>query len=770
MARRTDDTTPSVSTAHPQRRSRITEARGYHPRARTAAEAPASPSKPAGPMKAAGPTKADAPASRPDLRLVATDAPAKRSTDAPAKRSTDAPATRTTARGTSGKAATTAGSSVRATASRANVRAVPRPTQRDAGAEHDHLEDEVDEPASRARAARAANAARRSERPTPRTLGPRTQQDGSGADRRPRPATPRLADSQKRLRVGTVLILALFLLIGGRLVQIQLTDAKQWAADGLNQRIEEIQLPAPRGSILDRNGSLLAGSADARYVFADPGLVKDPAGTAAKLVKLLGVPASELLPKLTPHRRDDGTEVRFEYLARGVPVAIGDAVTALGLDGIRVERDESRRVPGHDLAANLIGFTGRDLNGLAGLEAAYEELLAGVDGSRMFEIGQRDGEVNLDHEIPGGFNQTTPARPGSSIQLTIDRDLQYEVQRILGAKMSAVKADMGAAVVLDVRTGEVLAQASYPFYDAANPLAFKASNRVDNASGFVVEPGSVHKGIVFAACLQEGIITPTSTLRVPPTIVKGDEEFEDTHYHSNPTLTMPAILAWSSNVGTITLADKLGAQKLYEYQRAFGLGDLTGEGLPGESGGLVQPPENWSETSHGSVPIGHGVSVTPLQMAAVYAAIANGGTWVQPHLLKATIAPDGTVTPNGDVPSRQVISAQNATDLRTMLEAVVTMEGATGRTAAVDHYRVAGKTGTGRVIKNGAPVPGEVASFIGMAPADAPRFVIAVFAHTPGGGGGTIAGPAFADMMQYTLLHYRVAPTGTPPPRFRAHP
>ncbi|MCI0690106.1 MAG: hypothetical protein L0Y54_23145, partial [Sporichthyaceae bacterium] len=363
---------------------------------------------------------------------------------------------------------------------------------------------------------------------------------------------------------------------------------------------------------------MLAGSAEARFVFADPGLVEDPEETADALVQVLGLPRSELLPKLVAHSRDDGTPVRFEYLARGVTVTTGQAVSALGLAGIGVRRDESRVVPGHDLAANLVGFTGRDLTGLAGLEASYDELLRGVDGQRRFEIGQPDGEVSLDHEIPGGYREETPAHPGSSLVLTIDRDLQFEVQRILGAKMRQVGASVGAAVVLDVRTGEVLAQASYPFFDAANPLAYQASQRGDVAATLALDPGSVHKAIVMAACLQEGVIGPDDSVLVAPSITKGGVRFTDTHYHARPTrMTLPGILAWSSNVGTIMLADRLGAQKLYEYQRAFGLGEATAVGLPGESTGLVRPPSLWSGSSYGSIPIGMGVSVTPLQMAAV---------------------------------------------------------------------------------------------------------------------------------------------------------
>jgi cell division protein FtsI (penicillin-binding protein 3) len=251
---------------------------------------------------------------------------------------------------------------------------------------------------------------------------------------------------------------------------------------------------------------------------------------------------------------------------------------------------------------------------------------------------------------------------------------------------------------------------------------------------------------------------------------KGDTTYTDTHVNNPPRkMTLPGILAYSSNVGTIGLADRLTAQKLYNYQRAFGLGDMTGEGLPGESPGLVQPPANWSASSYGSVPIGHGVSVTPLQMAAVYAAIANGGVYVQPHLVKAVVAPDGTSTPSKAAPTRTVISAENAAVLRTMLEAVVTVKDATGVSAAVDNYRVAGKTGTGKLIQNGKTVAGDVGSFVGMAPADAPRYVIAVFAHTLGGNGGPVAGPAFSEMMSYTLRHYKVAPTGAPVPTFHVY-
>jgi cell division protein FtsI (penicillin-binding protein 3) len=702
---RADKETLSRTEKGPQRPSRITEARGYHPRGRTVGEPDSADP---------GPT-----AGRPNLRLVTgtgTPTPRRRTTPPAAGPSTSD--TRTAARTT-----------------------------------------------ARTPAARAA-AVRRSDRRRLVTVA----SGGSARRDAPRVELPKLANPNQRLRATLALVLVVLVVLGGRLVQFQFTDGAAYAAAGLSLRLQPVDLPAPRGSIMDRNLAVLAGSNEARYVFVDPALVKDPAAVVDALSPILGIPRSDLLPKVTPHTYDDGTAARFEYLARGITVPMGNAVSALKIAGIGVRRDETRLVPGHDLAANLIGYTGSDLTGLGGLEESYNDLLRGVDGKRTYEIGQPDGPVDLDQEIPGGYHEETPARPGSSLVLTIDRDLQFEIQRMLGAKMQQEKASVGAAVVLDVRTGEVLAQASYPFFDAANPFASDPADRGDNASGYVVEPGSVHKGIVFAACLQQGVVAPTDALLVPTSITKGSTTFTDTHWHRTPNLTLPEILAWSSNVGTIELADKLGPDKLYQYQRAFGLGDKTDEGLPGESGGLVQPPANWSPDSHGSIPIGHGVSVTPLQMAAVYATIANGGVYVEPHLVKSIVAPDGTVTPTRAPTTRRVISAENAATLRTMLEAVVTADGGTGHSAAIADYRVAGKTGTGREIQNGQPIPGEVGSFVGMAPADAPRYVIAVFTHTPGGEGGAVAGPAFSEMMNFTLLHYAVAPTGTPLPTFHFDP
>jgi cell division protein FtsI (penicillin-binding protein 3) len=574
-------------------------------------------------------------------------------------------------------------------------------------------------------------------------------------------------DQRRRLRLGTVLALTVFATIGIRIVTMQFTESPAFAEKGLETRLDRIDLPAPRGAIYDRGGAVLAHSVEARYVAVDPELVTDLPKTAAALEPLIAVPKSELLAKMAKRKQPGGGASRFEYLARGVDISVGQRVEALKLAGVIVDRDERREVPGQDLAASIIGFTSPDLNGLEGLEARFDELLRGVDGKRVFEVGQG----SLDAEIPGGYNRETKAQPGSSLQLTIDRDLQYMVQKTLAARMGQAKAYTGAAVVLDVRTGEVLAQASYPTYDAAQPLKSKPESREDTATSFVVDPGSVHKAITIGAALQEGAVKPGDTFMVGPNVLKGDQRFKDTHTNWTPKrMSIPGILAYSSNVGTIAIADKLGKEKLYEYQKKFGLGAATGVGVPGEAAGALLPPEEWSGSAYGSVPIGHSVAVTPLQMAAAYAAIANDGTWVQPHLVKETIAPGGKRTAAAPPATRQVISPENARELRLMLEAVTSVKGATGVHAAVDGYRVAGKTGTGSRVVNGNYVSGAVASFVGMAPAENPRYVIAVFAHTPAGGGGEVTAPAFHDMMKYALTHFGVPTSSGKPPKFVVYP
>lgn len=544
-------------------------------------------------------------------------------------------------------------------------------------------------------------------------------------------------------------VLVLFAVIGGRLVQIQGLDGTAYAAEAQQLRARSVILPAQRGEILDRFGAVLARSIDARAVYADPQFVVDPAGTATRLSGRLGVRAEVLFEQLT-------RPGRFVYLKRGLTPVEAGRVTELKLPGIGIERESQREVPGHDLAANVIGFVGRDGTGLAGIESRYDSVLRGKDGVRHYQV-TRNGQP-----MPNQVDPQVRARPGATLQLTIDRDLQYVAQQSLSARMRQTKAYSGSAVVLDAHTFQVLAMASYPGYDAANPGGSPAAARGNSAVTSVVEPGSIHKAVTIASALQAGAFSEDTSLLVPPTIRVGGKTFRDTHPHGTVGITLMGILAQSSNVGTIMIADKLGAQGLYDGQRRFGLGAKTGVGFPGESAGIVAPPAEWSGPSHGGIPIGLGVAVTPLQMAVVYATIANDGVRLAPTLVRGTRDTDGHFTPAPPPKSTRVLSPHVAEVMRTNLSAV-TSKHATGKTAAVPGYVVAGKTGTGQRVENGRYVSGNVASFIGMAPASNPKYVVAVFVHAPGGMGGAVAGPVFREVMAYTLRHYRVPPEGRAP-------
>ncbi|AEV82653.1 penicillin-binding protein [Actinoplanes sp. SE50] len=602
---------------------------------------------------------------------------------------------------------------------------------------------------------------------------------GSGPGReparrlRPVPAEPpKLANSTRRLRLGTILALSLFTMIGIRLVVLQVATSPAEVdklVDLRNDRMHSIKLPAARGSILDRDGNILANSVEARYIFADPSnprLQNDIPGTAAALARLLGVPASKLAASMQP-KMVDGKASQFSYLARGVDVSVANQIEALKKPGIYTHADERRELPGKDLAANLIGFIGDDQHGLEGLEARYDDLLHGTDGMWVFE----SGKGKLDGPIAGGYQQETPAKPGGSLQLTINSFTQWNAQHILDAEAERNHATVAGAVVLDVKTGEILAQASYPYYNAAKALEYQPSDRIDVPTAVVTDPGSTHKAFVIGAALQEGLITPDSTVEVAPAIVEGGKTFNDSHVQPKGSrLTIAGILAYSSNVGTIQIGSRLGKDKIYEYQQKFGLGKATGEGMPGEAPGELLAPQNWSGSAKGSVPIGHSVSATLVQMAAGYGAIANDGVYIQPHLIKATVSgTDHTTTPAPAPETHRVLDAKIAAELRTLMETVVEDSEGTGVKAQVPGYRVAGKTGTGKMVVDGEYTSHNASSFVGMAPAENPRYVVAVAMDVAKGTGGEVAAPAFAQIMSDTLLRNSVPPSTTKPPTFKIH-
>jgi cell division protein FtsI (penicillin-binding protein 3) len=569
-----------------------------------------------------------------------------------------------------------------------------------------------------------------------------------------------LANQRRRLRATFAVITVLLVVLAGRLVQLQGLDASAYAAEGQSQRLRKVSLPAQRGQIVDRNGVALAIEQEARTVFADPKLVKDADANAAKLAPVIDRPVAELAQLMRK-------KSRFVVLAKTVDVAVARQVSELDLPGIGSLPRARRVYPNGALAASVVGFVGEEGAGLGGIEYALNSTLTGTDGEMVVE---RDTKGRV---IPAAERHVRRPVTGSSVQLTIDRDIQWMAQQTLAGAVRRYRAQGGHIIVLDVRTGEVLALASAPTFDPNQPAAAAAGALSNGALSNVYEPGSVNKVITAAAALDTGLLTPDSTVVVPPKIKVADKTFRELHHSRTRELTFRGVLAKSSNVGTISIAQRMGKHTIYDYLRRFGLGAKTGIGLPGESAGLLPPADKWSGSQVGNVPIGHGVSGTALQMAEVYATVANGGIRVAPRLVMGTRDAEGRLTPPPASQRTRVVSAKTARQLTGMLEHVIG-PGGTAPTAAIDGYRVAGKTGTARRVgANGRYETGKyISSFIGFAPADAPQLVVEVVLDRPAAGyyAGTVATPAFRDVMSFALAARRVPPTGRPAPRGKLSP
>lgn len=567
----------------------------------------------------------------------------------------------------------------------------------------------------------------------------------------------------RRLTAGFVAVAALLTVVGGRLVQLQGVDGQQLAKAAEDQRLRSFTVPALRGQILDRDDNPLAYSVDVRDIVADPHLVKDPAATAHQLSQLLGVPEGQLRTQLSK------TGTRNVMLARGLAPAKASEVLDAGLVGIFSQTDSQRLYPGHTVAANVIGFAGRDGTGLAGIEQEFNAQLAGTDGELVAEGGS-GGQL-----IPGTVHSQTVAVPGSTVQLTLDQDLQYVTQSTLDNAVQRSGARGGQAVVLDVHTGQVLALAVTPTFDAqaAQDGTVGRSTQLDNPGvSTVFEPGSVNKVVTFAAALESGKIDPRTVLEVPGSIKIADRVVHDAWSHGLVKYTATGVVGKSSNVGTLMIAQRLGPQTFDDYLRKFGLGSKTGIELPNESPGLLLPLNRWSGSTFGNLPIGQGIGMTILQMAGMYQAVANNGLRITPRVVESVTAPDGTRSVPVPASSVQVISPQTAKTLRYMLEAVVQAKGGTAPSAAIDGYLVAGKTGTAQ-----QPDPqcgcysdsNYWATFAGMAPADNPQLVVGIMIDSPRGGlhGGAVAAPTFHQIMTYALKQRAIPPTGAPVPTFQ---
>ena len=540
---------------------------------------------------------------------------------------------------------------------------------------------------------------------------------------------------ERRIGLLFALFLGLFGIALVRGVWLSTVDGGQLHQRADAQQAETVHISARRGTITDRNGVELAVSEDSVTVFADPKIVKDPAGTAARLAPLIGVPYTQLLAELS--NRSHG----FVYLARKVPISSGAAVQRLKIAGIATTTEPRRVYPQGTLAAQLLGSVGTDNFGLSGIEQSLERRLHGTDGMRRI--------VNDALGQPVSIVDEKRAVPGHDVRLTIDAAIQQRTESVLAGVGAAYSPKGATALVLNPQTGEILALANWPTFDPSHPTSAAAMQ--DRAVESSYEPGSTFKAVTVSGALQDGLITPDSAFTLPPTLQVADRTISDAEPRGTETMTVGQILARSSNIGAVTIGMRLGATRFDSWVRRFGFGSSTGIDVPGEAAGIVPHPAQYSGSSMGNLPMGQGLAVTPIQMAAAYEAVADGGVIHRPHVIASDPAP-----------ARRVISTQTSHEIGTMLEGVLG-PGGTAPEAAVPGYTLAGKTGTAQKVD---PATGTyshtkyVASFIGFAPERHPRLLVAVMVDEPQGAiyGGSVAAPAFEKIASFALSYLRIPP------------
>ncbi len=577
--------------------------------------------------------------------------------------------------------------------------------------------------------------------------------------------TPRSHDGRRgapqfRLRFGLIVIAVVLSFFGARLVQLQGIDPNSYAAMAAAEGVQEVDLPAARGDILDRNGLPLADSIHGKMVVADPDLTRDDAPAIATLLsQRLNV---DYFKTLTALRADS----RYEYIDRRVPSTLATDLLAelreAGYQGISTHDDPIRDYPADDVAANVLGFMGTD-EPLGGLERTFNAQLAGTDGTARYQVGGGN-------RIPLGENTVVPAKNGASLTTTIDLDLQWFTSRVLNQTIQQYRAKSGVAIVMDRRTGELLALADGPTFNANKPLESDEDDLGSRAVNDAYEPGSVQKVLTAAALIDAGKVTPRTKLRIPSSLARQDRVIGDWFDHGNIKLTLAGVIAQSSNIGTVLAADAFTPVDLVGYLQKFGLGQRTNLGMRGESPGILTDGDVMTAQQKDRVAFGQSVSVNAVQMATAVNAVANGGVLVAPSIIKGSATTeDGSLVGTDHVTSRRVVSAKAARQTAKMMELVVDEEVGVAPRAQVPGYLVAGKTGTSQRV---APECGcydgsTTVSFGGFAPADDPRFTVYVVVHAPqiDGGGGSVGGPAFSRIMGYALSRYRVPPTGGKPSR-----
>ena len=567
-----------------------------------------------------------------------------------------------------------------------------------------------------------------------------------------------------RIRKVVAIALVILMLFSLRLIDLQAVRAAGFVERAQNELTKSGTLLAPRGTIYDINGIELARSVSAINIAVDQLLINDPQTAANLVAPILGLTPEQLEPELTGVRR-------YVLIAKDVAPAIWREVNATisaynssvmsesdgitkRIGGFVPERSFIRDYPSGPLTASLVGIINDQGVGASGIESSLNPMLSGVNGKYLYANGR--GSI-----IPGSQQVQVEAKSGTSIRLTIDRDVQWVAQNAINKAVTSSRAQSGTVVVMDPKTGHILAQASAPTFDPNNSKSITLDKLNNPSVQEVFEPGSTGKVITVAAALEEKKIRPDTVFTIPYSMKIYDRTFSDHEKHPTVKMTTTKMLAVSSNTGSIQVGQMLGKNTLYDYLRKFGIGESTNSKLPGESAGILHPVKDWSGVSLPTISFGQGYSLTAMQATSVFATIANNGVRVNPTILAGVVDQSGRYTPAKTNEGLRVLSDQTAAEMRLMMEGVVSNTG-TAPSAAIDGYRVAGKTGTAqRYNTRCGCYSGYTASFIGFAPADEPKFVISVTIQDPKGlhWGGLLAGPVFKKVMSFVLQNERVKPT-----------
>ena len=559
-------------------------------------------------------------------------------------------------------------------------------------------------------------------------------------------------------------MVAIFGLLTAQLIRVQVIQANHYQSKAANEMESTRVIPAPRGDITDINGVPFARSVAAISVVVDQTQISDPARVANFVAPILGLSVSEVQGSITGSRKysmvlKNGRPILWEQLTQKIyeyNQSLGKNQLDKRIIGFFPERSYIREYPSGSLISSLVGFVRANGVGATGLEYSLNSMITGVDGRYSYAGGNGA-------EIPGSQREIIDAKAGTSVRLTIDRDVQWVAAQAIAEAVKKANALSGTVIVMDPRTGAILAHATAPTFDPNNTKNL-TQNLIRNPSvQDVYEPGSTGKVMTLAAALEEKRITPDTVFSVPYSIKRGGSTFHDHEKHPVQHLTSSGILAVSSNTGTIKIGELMSHDTLHDYLLKFGIGSKTGSGLPGESAGLLRNVSDWSGTTAPTVAFGQGYSVTAMQATSVFATIANNGVRVTPTVIAGTRDASGNFSPNKSQTTQRVISEDTAVKMRVMMENVVSAQG-TAPTAAIPGYRVAGKTGTAmRYNQKTGGYSGYTASFIGFAPADAPRYVINVTLQDPRNGhyGGALGGPVFKKVMTFVLQSKHVPPTNT---------